>query len=180
MRRDDEPVAPGIGTTRLCPGAASAHVWLGSDPRTSSRPAATCAASTGRTHGCTQPGTVIARISLAKQGPSTHVSWLGVGKEHGVAEPTTFALLGPAGRVPSRRNRPGNYEAFCEEVDKMVDRLPGHTSEQIERRLFSSRKRLEGEWRHYLRRAWKEQESLGTYSRERMHARYPKIPLEEF
>lgn len=74
-----------------------------------------------------------------------------------------------SGGAPSGRNKGGNYQAFCEEIDKLASRI-NCDGNQIEQRLMSRAKPL-GKWRKYVVKH--------DYDKEKMVERYPHIKPSE-
>ena len=72
---------------------------------------------------------------------------------------------------PTRENKGGNYQAFCEEVDHLAALL-GQTGDQIEQRLFSDGGRRRAPWRAHVHAHY-------PYDRAGMRGRYPHIPASE-
>ncbi len=71
---------------------------------------------------------------------------------------------------PTRENKGGNYQAFCEEVDHLA-KLLRQTGDQIEQRLFAG-DGARTSWRAYV-------EAHYPYDRGSLQRRYPHIPLED-
>lgn len=84
-----------------------------------------------------------------------------------------------SGDAPSPLNKPGNYQAYCEEVDAIAG-LIGATGEQVEERLFSQGGRNPWPWRLYLKNLWHEHAPLLRYSAAEIYQRYPHIPVHLF
>lgn len=83
------------------------------------------------------------------------------------------------GDAPSPLNKPGNYQAYCEEVDAIAA-LEGTTGELVEERLFSQGGRNPWPWRAYLKYQWQEDAPRHHYAAAEMHELYPHIPLHLF
>lgn len=69
---------------------------------------------------------------------------------------------------PTRQNKGGNYQAFCEVVDHLAS-LHGVAGDVIEERLYSGPK---GDWRQYLRRHY-------PYDKTSLCAAFPHIPRSD-
>lgn len=82
------------------------------------------------------------------------------------------------GAALSRLNRPGNYVAYCEEVDSLA-RILGGTGAEMEERLFSHGGHNPWCWRRYLKTNWDKGRPRHRYDSLRMHQRYPHIPIQE-
>ena len=70
-----------------------------------------------------------------------------------------------SGGAPSSKNRGGNYQAFCEEIDNLASQM-NCSGNQIEQRLMS-RGKPPGKWRQYVVKH--------DYDKEKMVERYPHI-----
>jgi hypothetical protein len=73
-----------------------------------------------------------------------------------------------SGDAPSSKNKGGNYQAFCEEIDALADIL-GTSGNEIEQRLMSKGNPNPWPWRTYVL-------EQTAYSMPRMVKRYPHIP----
>lgn len=71
---------------------------------------------------------------------------------------------------PTRDNKGGNYQAFCEEIDHLAELL-GQTGEQIEQCLFAG-DGAQTSWRAYV-------EAHYPYDVASLRGRYPHIPASE-
>jgi len=74
-----------------------------------------------------------------------------------------------SGGAPSSKNKGGNYQAFCEEIDNLAIKL-NCDGDEIEQRLMS-RGKPPGKWRQYVVRH--------DYDKEKMVKRYPYIDPDE-
>ena len=83
------------------------------------------------------------------------------------------------GDTPSRINKGGNYQVFCEEIDEMA-RLVGCPGQEVEERLFSQGGRHPWPWRNHMRGLTRLLQTLPAYDAHAMHATYPHIPVTEF
>lgn len=79
-----------------------------------------------------------------------------------------------AGHLPSTGNQPGNYQAFCEEVDHMAVQLVC-SGDIVEERLFSLGGHHPWPWRVQVRNSWPPKPAHGRYSVATMRAMYPRI-----
>lgn len=73
--------------------------------------------------------------------------------------------------APSRRNKGGNYQAYCEEVDELA-RLLGVCGDQVEQRLMSKGKPNPGPWREHVVKHC-------DYDPKLVRNRYPHIPEKQ-
>lgn len=72
-------------------------------------------------------------------------------------------------KSPTRDNKSGNYQAFCEEIDMLAELLK-QDSDLIEQRLMSE----EGEeWRMHVKTHY-------PYNSQRLAGIYPHIPIADF
>lgn len=70
-----------------------------------------------------------------------------------------------SGGAPSSKNKGGNYQAFCEEIDNLASQM-NCSGNEIEQRLMS-RGKPPGKWRKYVVKH--------DYDKEKMVERYPHI-----
>lgn len=70
-----------------------------------------------------------------------------------------------SGGAPSSKNKGGNYQAFCEEIDNLASQM-NCSGNKIEQRLMS-RGKPPGKWRQYVVKH--------DYDKEKMVERYPHI-----
>lgn len=70
-----------------------------------------------------------------------------------------------SGGAPSSKNKGGNYQAFCEEIDNLASKIKCSGNE-IEQRLMS-RGKPPGKWRQYVLKH--------DYNKQKMIKRYPHI-----
>ena len=82
-------------------------------------------------------------------------------------------------KAPNDFNKPGNYQAFCEEVDLIAGML-GVSGEVAEERLFSQGGRHPWPWRRYVKTQWAAAKPSIRYKAKNMHAIYPHISVTQF
>lgn len=75
------------------------------------------------------------------------------------------------GPSPSDRNKGGNYQAYCEEVDALANLLKV-SGDEIEQRLMSKGKPKPWPWRSHVL-------AHTDYSRNKIRALYPHIPANQ-
>ena len=83
------------------------------------------------------------------------------------------------GDAVSPYNQPGNYQAYCEEIDYLADHLNCNGAE-MEERLFSRGGRNPGHWRQYVREQWEGKKPSHRYSRRRLSEIYAHIQATNF
>lgn len=83
------------------------------------------------------------------------------------------------GNAVSNLNRPGHYQAYCEEVDAMAQVLECN-GEQAEERLMSRGVHHPWPWRAYMREHWPPFNNHIEYCRNLLHQSFPHIDNDDF
>ncbi len=84
-----------------------------------------------------------------------------------------------AGNAVSNQNGTGNYQAYCEEVDR-ISALVGTTGENVEEMMMSKGGHYPWPWRAHTRANWPLHAPVARYNSASIHAIYPHIPLSTF
>lgn len=84
-----------------------------------------------------------------------------------------------SGHIPANKNKPGNYQAFCEEVD-LIAGILGCSGEVAEERIFSKGGRHRWPWRAHVWASWETSKPKGRYKAATMQAFYPHIDANDF
>jgi len=90
-----------------------------------------------------------------------------------------FEVVRMAGDAVSNLNRPGNYQAYCEEVDSVAG-FAGVSGEKAEEMMMSKGGRHPWPWRQHMRAAWPHFAPSARYNRAALQAAYPHIPAADF
>jgi hypothetical protein len=84
---------------------------------------------------------------------------------------TGVTVVRMSGSAPCSRNKGGNYQAYCEEVDELA-RLLGVCGDEVEQRLMSKGKPDPWPWRvHVVQHC--------DYNSQLVRSRYPHIPKKQ-